>query len=56
MEEAYWQQFMNTGRIEDYLQSKGVFNPCDECWNEKEEEASKNLERRRQLKEKDKLS
>lgn len=24
MEEAYWNQFMNTGRIEDYLQFKAV--------------------------------
>ena len=26
MEETYWQQFMATGRIEDYLQFKGVSN------------------------------
>ncbi len=24
MEEAYWKQFMTTGRIEDYLQFKGL--------------------------------
>lgn len=24
MEEAYWKQFMTTGKIEDYLQFKGV--------------------------------
>ena len=24
MEEAYWKQFMTTGKVEDYLQFKGV--------------------------------
>lgn len=26
MEEAYWKQFMTTGRVEDYLHFKGVSN------------------------------
>ena len=26
MEETYWKQFMTTGKIEDYLQFRGVSN------------------------------
>ncbi len=26
MEEAYWKQFMTTGKVEDYLHFKGVSN------------------------------
>lgn len=36
MEEAYWKQFMTTGRVEDYLQFKGVSNIEGKVQNEKE--------------------
>ncbi len=36
MEEAYWKQFMTTGRVEDYLQFKGVSNIEEKVQEEKE--------------------
>ena len=36
MEEAYWKQFMTTGRIEDYLQFKGVSSLEGKAQKEKE--------------------
>ncbi len=36
MEEAYWKQFMATGRIEDYLQFKGVSSLGEKTSQEKE--------------------
>lgn len=36
MEETYWKQFMTTGKVEDYLQFKGVSNIEGEVQNIKE--------------------
>lgn len=36
MEETYWKQFMTTGRIEDYLQFKGVSGLREKAQQEKE--------------------
>ena len=56
MEETYWKQFMNTGRIEDYLQFKGVFDLCgSKARDENEETVSRKMDRNRQLKERDRL-
>ena len=38
MEEAYWQQFMTTGKIEDYLQFKGVSGIGREAQQEHQKE------------------
>ena len=35
MEEAYWKQFMTTGRVEDYLHFKGVSDIEGKVQNEK---------------------
>ena len=40
MEEAYWKQFMATGRIEDYLHFKGVSEDREK--GKREVEYSKN--------------
>ena len=36
MEEAYWKQFMMTGKVEDYLHFKGVSNIEGRVQTEKE--------------------
>lgn len=36
MEETYWKQFMTTGKVEDYLQFKGVSNIEGTVQNQKE--------------------
>lgn len=36
MEETYWKQFMTTGKVEDYLQFKGVSNIEGKVQNQKE--------------------
>ena len=40
MEETYWKQFMTTGKVEDYLQFKGVSGI--EGKTKKENEAERN--------------
>ena len=40
MEEAYWKQFMTTGKVEDYLHFKGVSNIERE--EKKENESGRN--------------
>lgn len=36
MGETYWKQFMTTGKVEDYLQFKGVSNIEGKVQNQKE--------------------
>ena len=36
MEETYWKQFMTTGKVEDYLQFKGVSDIEGNAHNKKE--------------------
>ena len=36
MDETYWKQFMTTGKVEDYLQFKGVSNIEENIQNKKE--------------------
>ena len=44
MEEAYWKQFMTTGKVEDYLHFKGVSDI--EGKTEKENESGRNRRER----------
>ena len=56
MEENYWEQFMGTGRIEDYLLFKGVSDRKDSnSFEQKERSLSEVFERGREWKEKDKV-
>lgn len=39
--EKYWQQFMASGSVEDYLSYKGVISPSEICHDRDEEEGKK---------------
>ena len=41
MEEAYWKQFMTTGKVEDYLHFKGVSNIEGEIQKQNESERNR---------------
>ena len=56
MEETYWKQFMNTGKIEDYLQFKGVFYSGEKSFDRENDLLLKATDKQSQLKERDRLS